>query len=100
MGPSNLGNDPRSQWLLQATHLIGPRLDASVYLRRVGTLPRPRVEAYTAADFTVNWRARPGWQLSVGVRNAFDARHVEYDAGTFTGEIPRSAFVSVVYQPR
>jgi len=100
VGPSNLGNDPRMQWSLRSTHSLGERLDFSAALRHVGRLPAPEIPSYTAADFTLNWRAPAGLQLSLGVRNAFDNRHVEFAGFASTSEIPRSAFVALVYQPR
>lgn len=99
VGPGNLGNDPRWQWSLRSAHTLAERVDLLVALRRVGSLPRPQVPAYTAADLQLNWNARRDLQLSLGVRNAFDARHVEFDSGSFTAEIPRSVFVSASWQP-
>lgn len=99
VGPSNLGNDPRLQWSLRSLHSLDARTDLAIAIRRVGRLPRPEVPAYTATDLLLHWRARPGLQLSFGIRNAFDRRHVEYDSGASTGEIPRSAFVALSYQP-
>jgi iron complex outermembrane receptor protein len=98
IGPSNLGNDPRWQWSLRSAHTLGEQLDLLVALRRVGALPRPHVPAYTAADLQLNWDVRRELQVSLGVRNAFDARHVEFDSGTYTGEIPRSIRVSLTWQ--
>lgn len=99
VGPSNLGNDPRLQWSLRSTHTLGEKLDFTGVVRNVARLPRPPVPDYTAADLQLNWRPKPSWQLSLGVRNAFDERHVEFDVGPSTGEVPRSVFVSLVYQP-
>ncbi len=99
VGPSGLGNDPRWQWSLRSAHTLGERVDLLVAVRRVGSLPRPQVPAYTAADLQLNWSARRDLQLSLGVRNAFDARHVEFDSGGLTAEIPRSVFLSASWQP-
>lgn len=99
IGPSNLGNDPRWQWSLRSAHTLADRLDLLVAVRRVGSLERPHVAAYTAADLQLNWSVQPGLQLSLGVRNAFDARHVEFEAGRLTGEIPRTVFAAVSYRP-
>ncbi|HEY0879107.1 MAG TPA: TonB-dependent receptor [Zeimonas sp.] len=99
IGPSSLGNDPRWQWSLRSAHSLGEQVDLLLALRRVGALPRPHVPPYTAADLQLNWNVRRDLQVSLGVRNAFDARHVEFDSGTFTGEIPRSVLLSLTWQP-
>lgn len=99
IGPGGLGNDPRWQWSLRSAHTLGGQLDLLVALRRVGALPRPHVAPYTAADLQLNWNVNRELQLSFGVRNAFDARHVEFDSGSHTGEIPRSVLVSLTWQP-
>lgn len=99
VGPSNLGNDPRLQWSVRSSHAVGDRTEFVVAVRHVGRLPRPEVPAYTAVDLQAIWRLRRDLQVSLGVRNAFDRRHVEYASGRYTGEIPRSAFVSLTYQP-
>jgi iron complex outermembrane receptor protein len=99
-GPSNLGNDPHVQWSLRSTHSFGERIDAVIAIRHVGQLPSPVIPSYTATDLTVNWRVRQAIQLSLGVRDAFERRHAEYQGFSTISEIPRSAFVSVIFQPR
>jgi len=99
-GPSNLGNDPRTQWSLRSIHRIADRIDAGVSVRHVAQLPSPQIPAYTATDFTINWKAREDLQLSLGVRDAFNSGHAEYQGFASISEIPRSAFVTLAYQPR
>lgn len=99
VGPSNLGNDPRLQWSLRSTHSLGERIDLGVAVRRVGRLPSPEISSYTATDFTGNWRVRKDLKLSLGIRNAFDNGHAEYQGFSTISEIPRSAFIALTYQP-
>ncbi len=100
VGPSNLGNDARLQWSLRSTHTFGERVDLTVAVRRVGELPSPEIPSYTATDFAGNWLIRKGLQLSLGIRNAFDSHHAEYQGFSTISEIPRSGFISLSYQPR
>jgi outer membrane receptor protein involved in Fe transport len=58
------------------------------------------ISSYTATDFTGNWRVRDDLRLSLGIRNAFDDRHAEYQGFSTISEIPRSAFIALTYQPR
>lgn len=98
VGPSNLGNDPSSQWSLRSHHALGGQAELSLSVRRVGRLPQPEVPAYTATDLQLNWQPRPEFEVSLGVRNAFDSRHLEYDAGALAGEMARTVFVTLEYQ--
>jgi iron complex outermembrane receptor protein len=97
-GPSNLGNDPRSQWSLRSIHRVSDQVDVGVSVRHVARLPSPQIPAYTATDFAINWRAHEGLQVSLGVRDAFDRAHAEYQGFASVSEIPRSAFVTLSYQ--
>lgn len=100
VGPSNLGNDARLQASLRSTHSFGERVDLGIAVRHVTELPFPEIPSYTATDVTLNWRVRPGLQLTAGVRNAFDPRHVEYQSFQGQAEIPRHGFIGLTYQPR
>jgi len=84
---------------MRSAHALGEQMDLLIALRRVGALPQPHVPSYTAADLQLNWNVRRDLQLSFGVRNAFDTRHVEFDSGTYTGEVPRSVRFSLSWQP-
>jgi iron complex outermembrane recepter protein len=97
-GPSNLGNDPRSQWTLRTLHRLGDRVDLSASVRHVAQLPAPVIPAYTATDFSLNWQVREFLQLTLGVRDAFNRGHAEYQGFASISEIPRSAFVTLSYQ--
>lgn len=99
VGPSNLGNDPRLQWSLRSTHSFGERLNLDVAVRHVDRLPFPEIPSYTATDITGNWRPRKGLKLTLGIRNAFDSGHAEYQGFSTISEIPRFAFVGLTYQP-
>jgi iron complex outermembrane receptor protein len=100
VGPSNLGNDPRTQWSLRSIHRLADSVEASVAIRHVAELPFPKIPAYTATNLTINWKAREDLQLSLGVRDAFNSSHAEYQGFSSISEIPRSAFVTLSYQPR
>jgi iron complex outermembrane receptor protein len=94
-GPSNLGNDPRTQWSLRSTHNLPHAVGLDLAVRRVGALPSPRIPAYTATDITLNWQARNGLALVLGVRDAFNGGHAEYQGFASVSEIPRSVFVTL-----
>lgn len=98
VGPSALGNDPRYQGMLRVSMSLGANVDADVTVRRVGSLPMPAVPGYTAVDARIGWRVARGVELSVGVRNAFDPGHPEFNAPAAASQIPRSAYAHLSWK--
>ncbi|MGH8665321.1 MAG: TonB-dependent receptor plug domain-containing protein, partial [Burkholderiales bacterium] len=79
-GPSVLGNDPRSQWMLRSSHDLSPRHELDILVRHVGRLPNPEVPAYTAVDARFGWRVSRTLELSLTLQNLFDLSHPEFRA--------------------
>src|SRR5207237_628011 len=90
---SRLGDDPKFQWSLRSSHRLSDTTELEIALRRVGALPQPAVEAYTAVDMRAAWRIAPTLDLSLTIRNAFDPNHVEYRIDPYTSQIPRSVLL-------
>jgi len=59
----------------------------------VGGIANRNVPRYTATDLRIGWRPERRLQLSLAVRNLFDARHVEW--GPVSAELRRTAFAAV-----
>lgn len=97
-GTASLGNDPRDRWSLGASVDVGPGMEVDLQVRHVGALPNPAVPAYTAMDARWGWRARPGLELSVALRNLGDSRHPEWGAAANRVEFARSVFFKAMWQ--
>jgi iron complex outermembrane receptor protein len=98
VGPSALGNDPKLQLFLRSSHNLSEQVELDLLLRHVGRLPDPQVPAYTAFDARLGWWLSPKLELSLTVRNAFDAHHVEFGAPATASEIERGYFVKVAWR--
>jgi iron complex outermembrane receptor protein len=98
VGPSALGNDPKLQWFLRSSPNLAEAVEFDVWLRHVGRLPTPQVPAYTAFDARLGWRPLPNLELSVTLRNAFDAHHAEFGAPATASELERAFFVKAVWR--
>jgi iron complex outermembrane recepter protein len=98
VGPSALGNDPRTQWSLRSSLDIAPAQELELALRHVDVLRHPRVPSYDAVDLRYGWRVRPGWTLSVAGRNLLGAPHPEFDAAPGRSVIGRSLVVQVEWR--
>jgi iron complex outermembrane recepter protein len=93
-GPSALGNDPESQWMLRSSLNVTSNQDFDVTVRRVGALPLPAVPEYTALDLRYGWRVRRDFELSLTVQNAADPSHPEFNAAPGRSEIARSVLLA------
>lgn len=100
VGPRALGNDPNYQWFLRSALDLTPAHEFDLDVRRVGALPQPAVDAYTAVDARLGWRARRDLELSLTLENLFDGAHPEFPQLTTQGEYGRTAFVKLVWRLR
>jgi hypothetical protein len=93
-GPIALGNDPDHQWMLRSAFTLGAGHELDFSVRRVGSVPvqapARAVPGYTAVDARWGWSVSNRLELSLGVQNVFDAKHVEFDPSRAVFE--RSAF--------
>ena len=99
-GPVDLGNDPRHQWSLRSSLEVSPTLAFDVFARRVGTLPEPRISAYSAVDASLTWRPNPRVELALIGRNLLDSGHQEFAPGPLVAasEYGRSGSVRLSWQ--
>jgi iron complex outermembrane receptor protein len=74
-------NDPSHLFKLRSYMNSGP-VEFDVFVRAIGALPQPAVDAYTEMDARVGWRVQPGWNLSVIGNNLLSPRQLEFRAGT------------------
>jgi iron complex outermembrane receptor protein len=78
---------------VRSSHDLGRQWELDFMVRGVGRIANRSVPGYTAADARIGWRPTRGVQLSLAVRNLFDARHVEW--GPTAAELRRTAFAAV-----
>ena len=94
-----LANDPEFQWQLRSSADLGHRQELDVMVRRVGALPTPRVEEYTAVDVRYAWRVRSGLELSLTVQNLQERWHPEFrTSNALPAEIERSVLLGARWE--
>jgi len=98
-GLAVLGNDPDSWAKVRATWTITPRHELDLSLRRFGSLPNPAVPSYTAVDMHFGWRVSPAVEVSLALRNLFDAEHAEWGAASTRAVFGRAAFLRLTWRP-
>lgn len=95
---SNLGNDPKNQWMLRSTATPIDTVEVDVTLRYSSALPEPAVPASTFADLRLGWRVWRSLEASLLLNNLGDRRQPEFspaDASAFG----RSAQLRLVWTP-
>jgi len=94
-GPRLAGNDPKYHWIMRSSLDLPGRLELDASVRHVAELPLPQVPAYTAFDMRLGWHANDRLELSLTGQNLFDARHVEFNAGSAPSQIEREVRVGI-----
>lgn len=80
-GGASEANDPTYLFKVRS-YMNGGPFEFDLFLRAIGSLPQPAVEAYQELDGRLGWRVRPGWDLSLLGKNLLAPRHLEFKAGT------------------
>jgi iron complex outermembrane receptor protein len=99
--PFRAGDSPRNQFQLHS-YLSLPRnfeFDTSLYY--VSPLSAQFVPAYTRLDTRVGWRPSQSLELSLGLQNLLQPRHVEFISPSDWGQhaqVPRSAYGKIVWR--
>jgi iron complex outermembrane recepter protein len=95
VGPSALGNDPDTQWMVRSLWNVTPEHEIDLSVRHVAGLPDPTVPAYTAVDLRLGWRPNKTAEFSLLLQNLFDPEHPEFDPAATRSEYGRSAYLRV-----
>lgn len=95
VGPSALGNDPRTQWSLRSAFELGAQFEFDAVVRHVAALPDPAVPGYTAVDLRLGWQPRADVALSVGGQDIFGSGHAEFGALPARSEFDRELLVQL-----
>jgi iron complex outermembrane recepter protein len=75
------GNDPlRQLWVRTSLDDLPGGTEFDLWLRRVDSLPAPKVPAYTELDLRAGWRATRTIDFSLIGRNLLHAHHPEFGA--------------------
>jgi iron complex outermembrane receptor protein len=93
-GDSRDASVPQRQWQLRSAFSPGTRATISVALFHVGPLEELKLDAYTRADITAEWRISPRLSAMAIGQNLFDEAHAEFggaDSVVLATQVRRSA---------
>ncbi|MCV6637407.1 TonB-dependent receptor [Candidatus Albibeggiatoa sp. nov. NOAA] len=96
-------NDPNHQVSLNLFWSISPRWEFDMSFYYVDDLPNQKTPDYTRVDLRLGWQPHPDWHFSLGVRNAFDRQHKEFDTGingniAIPSDVRRATYLQVRWQ--
>jgi iron complex outermembrane receptor protein len=93
----SLVDDPKYQWQVRSTIDVSPKLDLSVNVRHVSSLPAPVVPSYTAVDIQMGYKLQRGLKLSLSVLNAQGGEHMEFSTNSNAGsEFSREIYLGLL----
>ena len=90
-GVSFSGNDPRYRWSVRSSVDLPRDVSLDVWVRHVGRLDAPAVDAYLEADARIAWQATDTLTLSLDGQNLLHEQHLEFiNPSIAASEVPRS----------
>ena len=95
------GNAPQAQWQLRSAISPGTRATINVAVFHVGPLEQLRVDAYTRADVTAEWRFTKRLFVMATGQNLLSAAHAEFGGATsllLATQVPRSVNARFVWK--
>jgi iron complex outermembrane receptor protein len=93
------GNDPEDRVSLRSSFDLPEKVELDAWMRYVGALPQPRVDAYTELDLRLGWHASEALELSLVGANLLHSHHEEFGpAGPFREAVERSVYGKVTWR--
>jgi iron complex outermembrane receptor protein len=95
------GADPRHQFQLHSSLNLGRNLDLDTAVYGVSSLRSQQVPGYIRIDSRIEWRLRENFELSGGVQNLLDKRHLEFngnDVLVLPSQVRRSVFGKILFR--
>jgi iron complex outermembrane receptor protein len=93
------GDDPKDRFTLRSSFDLPANVELDAWVRYVGELPQPRVDAYTEMDLRLGWSASEALDLSLIGRNLLHSSHEEFGPATrFREGVERSVYGRVTWR--
>ncbi len=95
------GASPRHQFQLHSSLKLWRNFDLDTALYRVSSLRSQQVPGYTRIDTRLAWRLRDNLEISGGVQNLLNSRHLEFngfDIATLPSQVRRSAYGKMIFR--
>jgi iron complex outermembrane receptor protein len=95
-------NTPQQHGFVRSSLSLPLAIDLDTTLFMTGRIRSLQQPAYTRVDHRMAWRPRPRVELSLAVRNLFDATHVEFSSPSSVvvepSQAPRTAYGAIAWR--
>jgi iron complex outermembrane receptor protein len=95
------GVSPRNQFQIHSYYDVTKNFEINAGLYYVENLTTGDIPSYVRLDAGATWRPKPGVEVTVGVQNALDPKHPEFNTGLFfnqTTEVPRVVYGQILFR--
>ena len=85
---------PHHQWQVRSYFDLTRTLQIDTAFYYYAAMLQTGIPQHLRGDLRIGWRPRPKVELSIGVQDAFEANHVEYESTRFNqiSEVPRNFY--------
>jgi iron complex outermembrane receptor protein len=91
---------PHYQWNLRSNFDLTRTLQIDTTLYYTAAMIQTGIPQHLRGDLRIGWRPRPKVELSIGVQDAFQANHLEFESTRFNqlAEVPRNFYGRVTWR--
>lgn len=91
---------PHHQWQVRSYYDLTRTIQIDSALYYTAAMVGTNIPQHLRGDLRIGWRPRQKVELSVGVQDAFEANHVEYESARFNqvSQVPRNFFGSMTWR--
>ncbi len=100
--PGDVSNDalrtsaatPHHQWDIRSNFDLTRKIQLDAALYYTAAMLQTGIPQHLRGDLHIGWRPMPKIEFSIGVQDAFEANHVEYESARFNqlSEVPRNVY--------
>jgi iron complex outermembrane recepter protein len=91
---------PHHQWIARSNFDLTRTIQIDAALYYYAAMPQTGIPQHLRGDLRIGWRPSAKIELSIGVQDAFEANHLEYESTRFTqlSEVPRNFYGKVTWK--
>lgn len=91
---------PHHQWEVRSNFDLTRTVQIDTAFYYYAAMLQTGIPQHLRGDLRIGWRPKPKVELSIGVQDAFEAYHVEYESTRFNqfAEIPRNFYGKVIWR--
>jgi iron complex outermembrane receptor protein len=91
---------PHHQWQVRSNFDLTRKIQIDVALYYTAAMLQTGIPQHLRGDLHIGWRPLPKLEFSIGVQDAFEANHVEYESTRFNqiSQVPRNVYGKAIWR--